>query len=142
MTDIERIIQLRDELHRHNHNYYVLNQPVISDRDFDFLLKELQDLEAAHPEAFDPNSPTQRVGSDLNNEFQTVQHQRPMLSLSNTYNREEVKDFYERASEGLQGAKFRICCELKFDGLSISLHYRNGKLFHFYLTIINETFFT
>lgn len=129
MTDIERIIQLRDELHRHNHNYYVLNQPVISDRDFDFLLKELQDLEAAHPEAFDPNSPTQRVGSDLNNEFQTVQHQRPMLSLSNTYNREEVKDFYERVSEGLQGAKFRICCELKFDGLSISLHYRNGKLF-------------
>lgn len=129
MTDIERIIQLRDELHRHNHNYYVLNQPVISDREFDFLLKELQDLEAAHPEAFDPNSPTQRVGSDLNNEFQTVQHQRPMLSLSNTYNREEVKDFYERVSEGLQGAKFRICCELKFDGLSISLHYRNGKLF-------------
>lgn len=129
MTDIERIIQLRDELHRHNHNYYVLNQPVISDRDFDFLLKELQDLEAAHPEAFDPNSPTQRVGSDLNNEFQTVQHQRPMLSLSNTYNREEVKDFYERVSEGLQGAKFRICCELKFDGLSISLHYHNGKLF-------------
>lgn len=128
MTDIERIIQLRDELHRHNHNYYVLNLPVISDREFDFLLKELQDLEAAHPEAFDPNSPTQRVGSDLNNEFQTVQHQRPMLSLSNTYNREEVKDFYERVSEGLQGAKFRICCELKFDGLSISLHYRNGKL--------------
>ena len=129
MTDIDRIIQLRNELHQHNHNYYVLNSPTISDQEFDQLLRELLDLEHAHPEAFDPNSPTQRVGSDLNNEFQTVQHQRPMLSLSNTYNREEVKDFYERVSEGLQGAKFRICCELKFDGLSISLHYRNGKLF-------------
>ncbi|MBR4406002.1 MAG: NAD-dependent DNA ligase LigA [Bacteroidaceae bacterium] len=129
MTDIDRIIQLRNELHQHNHNYYVLNSPTISDQEFDHLLRELQDLEHAHPEAFDPNSPTQRVGSDLNNEFQTVLHRRPMLSLSNTYNRQEVQEFYERISEGLQGAQFQICCELKFDGLSISLHYREGKLY-------------
>ena len=129
MSDIDRIIQLRNELHQHNHNYYVLNSPTISDQEFDHLLRELQDLEHAHPEAFDPNSPTQRVGSDLNNEFQTVLHRRPMLSLSNTYNRQEVQEFYERISEGLQGAPFQICCELKFDGLSISLHYREGKLY-------------
>ena len=129
MTDIDRIIQLRNELHQHNHNYYVLNSPTISDQEFDYLLRELQDLEHAHPEAFDPNSPTQRVGSDLNNEFQTVLHRRPMLSLSNTYNRQEVQEFYERISEGLQDAPFQICCELKFDGLSISLHYREGKLY-------------
>lgn len=129
MTDIDRIIQLRNELHQHNHNYYVLNSPTISDQEFDHLLRELQDLEHAHPETFDPNSPTQRVGSDLNNEFQTVLHRRPMLSLSNTYNRQEVQEFYERISEGLQGAPFQICCELKFDGLSISLHYREGKLY-------------
>ena len=129
MTDIDRIIQLRNELHQHNHNYYVLNSPTISDQEFDQLLRELQDLEHAHPEVFDPNSPTQRVGSDLNNEFQTVLHRRPMLSLSNTYNRQEVQEFYERISEGLQGAPFQICCELKFDGLSISLHYRKGKLY-------------
>ena len=129
MTDIDRIIQLRNELHQHNNNYYVLNSPTISDQEFDQLLRELQDLEHAHPEAFDPNSPTQRVGSDLNNEFQTVLHRRPMLSLSNTYNRQEVQEFYERISEGLQGAPFQICCELKFDGLSISLHYRQGKLY-------------
>ena len=129
MTDIDRIIQLRNELHQHNHNYYVLNSPTINDQEFDYLLRELQDLEHAHPEAFDPNSPTQRVGSDLNNEFQTVLHRRPMLSLSNTYNRQEVQEFYERISEGLQGAPFQICCELKFDGLSISLHYREGKLY-------------
>lgn len=129
MTDIDRIIQLRNELHQHNHNYYVQNSPTISDQEFDQLLRELQDLEHAHPEAFDPNSPTQRVGSDLNNEFQTVLHRRPMLSLSNTYNRQEVQEFYERISEGLQGAPFQICCELKFDGLSISLHYREGKLY-------------
>ena len=129
MTDIDRIIQLRNELHQHNHNYYVPNSPTISDQEFDHLLRELQDLEHAHPEAFDPNSPTQRVGSDLNNEFQTVLHRSPMLSLSNTYNRQEVQEFYERISEGLQGAPFQICCELKFDGLSISLHYREGKLY-------------
>ena len=123
-----RILQLRDELHRHNYRYYVENAPVISDQEFDFLMHELQDLEARHPEMFDPNSPTQRVGSDLNNEFETVRHSRPMLSLGNTYNRQEVADFWQRVSEGLMGAPFQICCELKFDGLSISLHYEDGRL--------------
>lgn len=128
MTDQEKILQLRDELHRHNYNYYVLNAPEISDQEFDEKLRLLSDLETFHPELFDPNSPTQRVGSDLNNDFQTVTHVRPMLSLANTYNREEVAAFYERVREGLQGESFEICCELKFDGLSISLHYEEGHL--------------
>lgn len=128
MTEQEQILELREKLHQHNYNYYVLNTPTISDKDFDMMMHQLQDLEKLHPELDDPNSPTQRVGSDLNNEFVTIQHKRPMLSLSNTYNRQEVSDFYERVSEGLQGAPFQVCCELKFDGLSISLHYENGEL--------------
>ena len=128
MDEKARILQLREELHQHNYRYYVENAPVISDQEFDFLMHELQDLEAKHPEMFDPNSPTQRVGSDLNNEFETVVHTRPMLSLGNTYNRQEVADFWQRVSEGLMGAPFQICCELKFDGLSISLHYEDGCL--------------
>ena len=128
MDEKERILQLRDELHQHNYRYYVENAPVISDQEFDFLMHELQDLEGRHPELFDANSPTQRVGSDLGNEFETVVHTRPMLSLGNTYNREEVTDFWQRVSEGLMGAPFQICCELKFDGLSISLHYEEGRL--------------
>jgi len=121
-------LQLREELHQHNYRYYVENAPVISDQEFDFLMHELQYLEARHPDMFDANSPTQRVGSDLNNEFETVVHVRPMLSLGNTYNRQEVADFWQRVSEGLMGAPFQICCELKFDGLSISLHYEEGRL--------------
>ena len=128
MTEQEQILKLREELHQHNHNYYVLNMPTISDKDFDIMMHQLQELEQQHPEMADPNSPTQRVGSDLNNEFVTVLHKRPMLSLANTYNRQEVSDFYERVKDGLQGAPFQICCELKFDGLSISLHYEHGKL--------------
>ncbi len=128
MTEQEQILKLREELHQHNYNYYVLNMPTIGDKEFDMMMHELQDLEKLHPEMADPNSPTQRVGSDLNNEFATVQHKRPMLSLANTYNRQEVSDFYQRVSDGLQGAPFQICCELKFDGLSISLHYEKGKL--------------
>ncbi|MCH5168596.1 MAG: NAD-dependent DNA ligase LigA [Prevotellaceae bacterium] len=128
MEETKRIMQLREELHQHNHHYYVENAPVISDQEFDFLMHELQDLEARHPELADPNSPTQRVGSDLNNEFETVAHLRPMLSLGNTYNRQEVADFWQRVSDGLMGAPFQICCELKFDGLSISLHYEDGML--------------
>ena len=128
MTEQERIMQLRAELHRHNHNYYVLNQPTISDQEFDALMRELQDLEALHPELADPNSPTQRVGSDLSQEFVQVEHIRPMLSLANTYNKEEVREFYNRVREGLGGESFEICCELKFDGLSISLHYEDGRL--------------
>jgi len=128
MNEEQRIVALRAELHRHNHNYYILNQPTISDQEFDALLRELADLEAKHPELADPNSPTQRVGSDLSNEFATVRHSRPMLSLANTYNKEEVREYYERVREGLQGEDFEICCELKFDGLSISLHYEDGEL--------------
>ena len=128
LTEQEQILKLREELHKHNYNYYVLNMPTISDKDFDMMMHQLQDLEKLHPEMADPNSPSQRVGSDLNNEFVTVLHKRPMLSLANTYNRQEVSDFYERVKDGLQGAPFQICCELKFDGLSISLHYEHGSL--------------
>ncbi len=124
----ERIVQLRTELHRHNHNYYVLNAPEISDREFDELMHELQRLEEEHPEWADPNSPTCRVGSDLNNEFVQVAHRYPMLSLANTYNRGEVVDFYERVRTGLEGEEFDICCEMKYDGLSISLTYEEGRL--------------
>lgn len=128
MNEREEILGLREELHRHNHNYYVLNAPVISDQEFDMKMHRLQDLESRFPDMDDPNSPTRRVGSDLSNEFQTVMHKRPMLSLANTYNRQEVADFYRRVVEGLHGEPFEICCELKFDGLSISLHYEEGCL--------------
>lgn len=124
----DRIDQLRAALHRHNHLYYVENQPEISDREFDALMHELQALEAVHPERYDPNSPTQRVGSDLSNNFGQVVHERPMLSLGNTYNRDDVRDFYDRVRAGLDGEVFEICCELKFDGLSISLIYEDGQL--------------
>ena len=124
----ERIDQLRAELHRHNYNYYVLNAPEISDKEFDDLMRELQDLEAAHPEYMDENSPTQRVGSDLNKNFTQVEHRYPMLSLGNTYSESEVADFYERVRRGLEGEDFEICCELKYDGTSISLTYEDGRL--------------
>lgn len=124
----DRIDQLRAALHHHNYLYYVENRPEITDREFDELMHELQALEAAHPERYDPNSPTQRVGSDLNQTFEQVEHERPMLSLGNTYNRDDVREFYERVQAGLDGEPFAICCELKFDGLSISLHYEDGAL--------------
>ncbi len=124
----DEIRQLRDELHRHNYNYYVLNAPEISDREFDEMMARLQQLEQEHPEFQNPNSPTQRVGSDLNHDFVQVAHRYPMLSLSNTYNQQEVAAFYERVSEGLKGEPFEICCELKYDGLSISLIYEEGRL--------------
>lgn len=124
----DEIRQLRDELHRHNYNYYVLNAPEISDREFDEMMARLQQLEQEHLEFQDPNSPTQRVGSDLNHDFVQVAHRYPMLSLSNTYNQQEVAAFYERVSEGLKGEPFEICCELKYDGLSISLIYEEGSL--------------
>lgn len=129
MTDErQRILQLRKELHEHNYKYYVLNQPEISDQEFDFMMKELQELEARYEEMFDPNSPTQRVGSDINQEFTQVTHKYPMLSLANTYSQEEVADFYNSVKKGLNGEDFEICCELKYDGLSISLTYEDGKL--------------
>lgn len=127
MTPQERILQLRKQLHEHNHNYYVLSAPTISDFEFDALLRELQELEDAHPEMFDPSSPTQRVGSDIAKGFKQVAHKYPMLSLGNTYSKSEVADFYERVKRALN-EEFEICCELKFDGSSISLTYRDGKL--------------
>lgn len=123
-----RIEALRKELHEHNYNYYVLNQPTISDYEFDMMMRELQDLEAEHPEMADPNSPTQRVGSDLNQQFRQVAHKYPMLSLANTYNEDEVADFYRRVKEGLEGEPFEIVAEMKYDGLSISLTYIDGQL--------------
>lgn len=129
MTDErQRILQLRKELHEHNYKYYVLNQPEISDQEFDFMMKELQELETRHKDMFDPNSPTQRVGSDLNQEFTQVTHKYPMLSLANTYSQEEVADFYNSVKKGLNGEDFEICCEMKYDGLSISLTYEDGRL--------------
>lgn len=127
MTEIERIDQLRAELHRHNYNYYVLNAPVISDQHFDQLMRELQDLEAKHPEYFDENSPTMRVGSDINKNFTQVTHKYPMLSLANTYSEAEVTEFYDRIKKALN-EDFEICCEMKYDGTSISLTYEDGKL--------------
>lgn len=123
----KRIEELRVQLDEHNYNYYVLSQPTISDYDFDMLLKELEKLEKENPEFFDPNSPTQRVGSDLNKEFEQVRHQYPMLSLSNSYSEEEMRDFDQKIRK-LTDQQFEYVCELKYDGTSISLQYKNGVL--------------
>ena len=130
MADLfkQRIDELRAELNRHNYNYYVLNAPTISDKEFDDLLRELQELEAAYPQYFDPLSPTQRVGSDINKAFTQVAHERPMMSLANSYSIEEVEDFLRRAKSGLGGEQCQIVGEMKFDGTSISLTYENGRL--------------
>ena len=127
MTAKEKIDRLRADLHRHNYNYYVLNAPEISDKEFDDMMRELQNLEQAYPEYADENSPTMRVGSDLNKDFVQVAHKYPMLSLGNTYSESEVTDFYNRVKESLN-EDFEICCELKYDGTSISLTYENGRL--------------
>ncbi len=124
----ERIEYLSHILEEHNHNYYVLNAPTISDKEFDILMQELQQLEAAYPQYALPSSPTQRVGSDINHSFVQVKHKYPMLSLGNTYSIEEVAAFYERVKQGLGGASFDIVGELKFDGTSISLTYQDGRL--------------
>ena len=128
MNEKDRIQYLRKTLHEHNYKYYVLNQPDISDQEFDFLMHELQDLEARHPELYDANSPTLRVGSDLNQNFTQVAHKYPMLSLANTYNEQDVADWYDSVRRGLDGEDFEVCCEMKYDGLSISLTYVDGKL--------------
>ena len=128
MDEKQRIAQLRRELHEHNYRYYVLNQPTIGDYEFDQLMHELQQLEARHPELADPNSPTQRVGSDLQTEFRQVVHKYPMLSLANTYSEQDVRDWYDSVSRGLGGEPFEVCCEMKYDGLSISLTYVDGRL--------------
>ena len=124
---MNRIAYLRQEIEKHNYLYYVLSQPVISDYDYDMMLRELETLEKEHPEFADPNSPTQRVGSDINMEFTQVTHKYPMLSLSNTYSAEELTDFDERVRKDLAGS-YRYVCELKYDGASVSLTYRNGEL--------------
>lgn len=128
MDEKERIIYLRQQLHEHNYKYYVLNQPDLSDQEFDFMMHELQDLEARHPEMYDANSPTQRVGSDLSQNFTQVTHKYPMLSLANTYNEQDVAEWYDSVRRGLNGEEFEVCCEMKYDGLSISLTYVDGKL--------------
>lgn len=127
--EVQRISELRSLLHEYNNLYYVQNAPVVSDQEFDALMHELQALEQRHPECFDPNSPTQRVGSDLSQKdgFVQVKHKYAMLSLDNTYSEADVTEFYNRVSREL-GEPFRICCELKFDGLSISLTYKHGEL--------------
>lgn len=124
----ERIEQLRQELNRHNHNYYVLNAPTISDQEFDRLLKELESLEHEHPEYADPLSPTRRVGSDLTKGFEHVIHARPMMSLANTYSIDEVDEWFGRISKALEGQDFDITGEMKFDGTSISITYSHGRM--------------
>ena len=124
----QRIKELRVELERHNHNYYVLNNPTISDQEYDAMMRELQELEADNPQYFDPLSPTQRVGSDLSQGFTQVAHERPMQSLGNSYSIEEVQDFLRRAKDGLGGEPVQIVGELKYDGTSISITYEHGRL--------------
>lgn len=127
-NEIEAKIKwLREELERHNYNYYVLSAPTVTDQAFDEMMKQLQLLEGAYPEFADPHSPTQRVGSDLSKEFEQVAHTYPMLSLGNTYSAEEVREFYERTAKALN-EPFEIVAELKYDGTSISLVYENGRL--------------
>ncbi|MCH5237634.1 MAG: NAD-dependent DNA ligase LigA [Muribaculaceae bacterium] len=124
----KKINELRDQLHRHNHNYYILNTPEISDKEFDMMMKELEKLELEFPQFFDPLSPTQRVGSDLSKDFEHVTHERPMMSLSNSYSIEEVDEWFDRIKKSLDGDSFSIVGEMKFDGVSISITYRNGRL--------------
>ena len=124
----QRIKELREIINTHNRNYYVLNAPTISDQEFDALLRELQDLERDYPQYSDPLSPTQRVGSDITKGFVQVRHERPMMSLSNSYSIEEVQDFLRRAQDGLGGEASEIVGEMKYDGTSISVTYEHGRL--------------
>jgi DNA ligase (NAD+) len=124
----QQIEKLRQELHQHNYNYYVLSGSTISDFEFDQKLRQLQELENQYPEFDDPNSPTKRVGSDISEGFKQFAHKYPMLSLGNTYSEGEVQDFYERAQRFLNDDQIELVCELKYDGTSISLTYENGKL--------------
>ena len=125
---MDRIVELRKLLEHYNHLYYVKNEPVITDQKFDELMHELERLEAEHPEMFDPNSPTQRVGNDTTNEFVQVAHKYGMMSLANTYSEQEIRDFDERVRKGIGGDDVEYVCELKYDGTSISLRYEDGNL--------------
>jgi DNA ligase (NAD+) len=128
MTIAEQIHQLRKTLDEHNYKYYVMSSPSISDFEYDKLMQELIRLENDHPEFYDANSPSQRIGSDIDNAFHQVVHAYPMLSLSNTYTREEITDFADRVSKLLPGQPVEYVCELKYDGVSISLAYAEGRL--------------
>lgn len=125
---MDRIVELRKLLEHYNYLYYVKNEPVITDQKFDELMHELERLEAEHPEMFDPNSPTQRVGNDTTNEFVQVAHKYGMMSLANTYSEQEIRDFDERVRKGIGGDDVEYVCELKYDGTSISLRYEDGNL--------------
>ncbi|MDE6288620.1 MAG: NAD-dependent DNA ligase LigA, partial [Muribaculaceae bacterium] len=122
------IQELRTALHRHNHNYYVLNSPEITDREFDEMMKQLEQLESRHPELYDPDSPTQRVGSDISKGFEQVRHIYPMLSLANTYSIDDVDAWADRIDQTLQGQPVTFVGEMKFDGTGISLIYEHGRL--------------
>ena len=123
-----RISELTAAINRHNYQYYVLSEPLISDYEFDMLLEELARLEKEFPELILPDSPTRRIGADLTKEFVQVKHKYPMLSLGNTYSEEEIRDFDGRARKLLENEEPEYICELKFDGVAIGLTYRNGKL--------------
>ena len=129
MDNIKQLIdELRNELNENNYKYYVLNAPTMSDKEFDDKMALLEQLENDNPQYFDPNSPTQRVGSDINKAFRQVAHQRPMLSLANTYSVDEVADFFNRVKNALGNEPFQIVGEMKFDGTSISITYENGRM--------------
>lgn len=125
---LQRIEELREELHQHNYNYYVLDEPTISDFEFDAKLKELQELEAAHPEFYDPHSPTLRVGGEITKNFPTIQHQFRMYSLDNSYDFNDLQDWHTRISKILETEDIEFVAELKYDGASISILFENGKL--------------
>ena len=125
---LQRIEELREELHQHNYNYYVLDEPTISDFEFDAKLKELQELEAAHPEFYDPHSPTLRVGGEITKNFPTIQHQFRMYSLDNSYDFNDLQDWHNRISKILETEDIEFVAELKYDGASISILFENGKL--------------
>ncbi|TXC76157.1 NAD-dependent DNA ligase LigA [Luteibaculum oceani] len=127
MEEVERLKELTKSLHWHNYLYYVKNKPEISDYDFDILLKELESLEAKYPQYASKNSPTKRVGGDITRKFEVVNHNYPMLSLANTYSKDELEAFIERCEKGL-GKSPEYICELKYDGVAISLRYKNGEL--------------
>ena len=123
-----KIDQLREELRLHNYNYYVLDSSTISDYEFDIKLEELQKLENRHPEFFDPNSPTQRVGGEITKNFKTITHNHRMYSLANSYSKEDILDWENRIQKILGGVDIEYVCELKYDGASINLYYQNGQL--------------
>src|SRR5690606_30105640 len=125
MTIKEQILQLRDELNKHNYNYYVLDNPTISDYEFDLKLKQLIALEQQHPEYFDLNSPSQRVGGEITKNFETLVHEHRMYSLDNSYSKEDLLDWETRIKKLVDG-NLEFTCELKYDGASISLTYENG----------------